>query len=133
MYFHDIVGCSTSSDTDFIQMTLKSECGFTCLFFYLLCSTKYSIWQRQFKKSLTVEESIQVSTVSQVLLRHMVLVNPSLQLYTRGMLQPSHPVQRLQYGVTSSGPSHCSSHLPTPQEALLSLQTLGDTAAEIGE
>lgn len=64
--------------------------------------------------------------------RHMLAVEPPPRPHTP---PPPHscirgechnlpiliPVQRSQRGVTSSGPSHCSSHLPPPQEGLPSL------------
>lgn len=68
-------------------------------------------------------------------LHHTVEEEPSLHSCIREECHNSPrltPVQRLQYGVTFRGPSHYSSHLPPPREGPPSLQTLGDTAAEIG-
>lgn len=68
-------------------------------------------------------------------LHHTVVEEPSLHSCIREECHNSPvltPVQRLQYGVTFRGPSHCSSHLPPPRESPPSLQTLVDTAAEIG-
>lgn len=111
----------------------KKECWFTCLFLYLLCWIKY-VALAVFYSS----RRIQMGLICLSAGRLRCITNLEENLPRSCIREECHnhplriPVQRLQCGVTSSGPSHRSSHLPPPRECRPSLQTFGDAMAEIG-
>ena len=110
---------------------------FACIFLSLLCRFKHGA-SAGFYSSTTAEESKYASSVPQWA-GFAVSYGFWSNLPCSCICGECHnhplliPVQRSQCGVTSTGPSHCRSHLPPPREGPPSLQTLGDTATEIGE